>query len=88
MQGGATNNTGRLEVCHANLWGTVCDANFGTPDATVACRQLGFNSTSKSMHMTEFGDKMSWRISYRVLYNKEFFFFLWGGGGGGEKHVV
>ncbi len=35
-------NQGRIEVCRSNVWGTVCDDDFGPPDATVACRQLGF----------------------------------------------
>ncbi len=47
LTGGRTNNTGRLEVCFNNLWGTVCDDQFGAPDARVACRQLGFNDSSK-----------------------------------------
>ena len=45
LQGGANNRTGRLEICNNNMWGTICDDLFGTPDATVACRQLGFSTT-------------------------------------------
>ena len=39
---GTNGYSGRLEVCNDNQWGTVCDDIFGVPDATVACRQLGF----------------------------------------------
>ena len=34
-----------MEICNNNAWGTVCGDRWGTPDATVACRQLGFSAT-------------------------------------------
>ena len=43
---GATNATGRLEVCYHGEWGSVCDDLFNDRAAMVACRQLGFDSKS------------------------------------------
>ena len=39
---------GRIEVCFDDTWGTVCSDFWSTPDATVACRELGF---ANSMHV-------------------------------------
>jgi len=41
LQGSNTNGTGRVKICHNNIWGTVCDDSWSNVDAAVACNQLG-----------------------------------------------
>ena len=48
LQGG-TATQGRVEICNTNIWGTVCDDAWGTPDAQVVCRQLGQPTTGAAI---------------------------------------
>ena len=45
LVGGATDSTGRLEICVLGMWGSVCNRfqYWGPDNARVVCRQLGFS---------------------------------------------
>ena len=46
---------GRVEVLYNGTWGTVCDDSFGTSDATVFCRALGFERSMCTPYFSSFG---------------------------------
>lgn len=51
LRGGASPSQGRVEICINNRWGTVCfgkEVVWDSNDATVVCKQLGFNSVMTS----------------------------------------
>ena len=39
---GDIDREGTVQVCQGGAWGTVCDDQWGAPDAAVVCRQLGY----------------------------------------------
>ena len=40
---GSSEREGRVEICYGNVYGSVCDDQWGLLDAQVTCRQLGFS---------------------------------------------
>ncbi len=37
---------GRLEIFLKGEWGTVCSDGFGSVEANIACRKLGYTSST------------------------------------------
>ena len=50
-------STGRLEVFHAGIWGTVCNHGWSQINSIVACRELGFSTgTFTREHKKGYGE--------------------------------
>ena len=46
LVGGRDEDEGRIEVCSNGVWGTIYAGNWDVNDATVVCRQLGYQRYS------------------------------------------
>ena len=46
---------GRVEMFHSGIWGTVCVDYWDLKDATVVCRQLGFEGAVTATSSSDFG---------------------------------
>ena len=47
LMDGPNMNSGRVEVCLYEIWGTVCDDLWDPVDASIVCTQLGFSRFSR-----------------------------------------
>ncbi|XP_069028525.1 uncharacterized protein [Embiotoca jacksoni] len=52
---GSTLCSGRVEIYHSGVWGTVCDDNWDLNDAKVACRQASCGSALEAHSSAHFG---------------------------------
>ena len=46
---------GRVEIWYSNQWYTVCDDFWSDADASVVCRQLGYEGTAFAHQSAHFG---------------------------------
>ena len=56
LVGGSGPHEGRVEVFHNGQWGTVCDDFWSINDATVLCRQLGYERVLAVHQRAFFGE--------------------------------
>ncbi|XP_077169359.1 scavenger receptor cysteine-rich domain-containing protein DMBT1-like [Paroedura picta] len=48
--------SGRVEIFHEGLWGTICDGSWDLEDAEVVCRYLGCGTALSAPRGSRFGD--------------------------------
>ena len=53
---GYRSSEGRVEMYYLGSWGTICDDGWGTYEADVVCRQLGYDYASSYYHSAYFGE--------------------------------
>ena len=46
LVGGPSPASGRVEIMHGGVWGTICDDSWDVYDALVVCRELGYGHGS------------------------------------------
>ena len=52
--------SGRVEIYHNGIWGTICDDGFGVKEGTVVCRELNFGGVEKIFHKLRSGGGPIW----------------------------
>uniref|UniRef100_A0A3Q2V2L6 SRCR domain-containing protein n=1 Tax=Haplochromis burtoni TaxID=8153 RepID=A0A3Q2V2L6_HAPBU len=52
---GSSRCSGRVEIFHSNVWGTVSDYNWDLNDAEVVCRQLNCGTALEATPSSKFG---------------------------------
>ncbi|NXI70105.1 DMBT1 protein, partial [Anseranas semipalmata] len=53
---GPNSCSGRVEVLHNDVWGTVCDDQWDLREARVVCRQLGCGTAVSAPHESRYGE--------------------------------
>ncbi|CAC5424884.1 Neurotrypsin,Scavenger receptor cysteine-rich type 1 protein M130,Scavenger receptor cysteine-rich type 1 protein M160 [Mytilus coruscus] len=69
-QGDVRIKSRRLEIHYNGTWGTVCDDDFDDRDATVACKQLGYNSGVSLGETVGYGIGRTWLDNLKCSGNE------------------
>ncbi|KAK2893278.1 hypothetical protein Q8A73_015762 [Channa argus] len=53
---GPTRLSGRAEIYYNNIWGKVCENGWDINDASVVCRESGYEAADRAFHLVRSRD--------------------------------
>ena len=71
---GRTEQEGRVEICTANTWGTICHHGWDTIDARVVCLQLGYTVAGSYYYTLERAESLTHIISAGAVARRSAFY--------------
>ncbi|WP_411023473.1 scavenger receptor cysteine-rich domain-containing protein, partial [Salmonella sp. s51228] len=61
-----------MQVYHNNVWGGICDDLWGLNDATVVCRQMGYQGVIGYTTYNQRSDNYFWLDNVQCTGNEQY----------------
>ena len=74
LEGGVTQELGRLEICVNGVWGVVCNKDWDDCDSAVACKELGFNTQGKTISIIVDNELITFLFYHACILNEVMLF--------------
>ena len=73
LVGSIFTSQGTVEICYENIWGSVCSTSWDSNEASVVCKQLGYDGNNEIMKANTYKIFFFLNIGTSVAYSNAYF---------------